>query len=233
MSGHATERARPRETFRRMRLTLCVYALWAAAYEAVGSYASALPASDLSLPLDALIPFVPQWVFVYQLTYVLPFAAIFAIEDAGRFDRAVLAIGCAAALAFIVYVALPVSFTQPALGHGLAARMLALERGLDSARANHLPSLHVANVFILYLSVRKQRLGRNGDRLALGLAFAIAVATLVVKQHILLDVLAGVSLAPLAWHAARWIEPGVRRPRRLSADTPTPTPALHAKRRWP
>ena len=101
---------------RRFGVTCVVYGLWAVGYEVVGSVAGRLPAVDLSLPIDALIPFAPQWVFVYQLAYLLPFAAILAIRDPERFDRAVLAISAAAVAAWPVYLALPVSFAQPGPG---------------------------------------------------------------------------------------------------------------------
>ena len=88
----------------------------------------------------AAIPFVPAWVWVYELTYLLPFLAVFAIEDAARFDRALRAILFAAVTAYPLYLCLPVGFPQPALGDSLAERALALERSLDAASgANHLP----------------------------------------------------------------------------------------------
>jgi len=192
-----------REIERRLRRTALAYAVWLAGYEIVGRCAAALPGHDLSLPLDAAIPFVPAWVWVYQLTYLLPFLAPFAIEDGARFDRALRAILLAAITAYPIYLCLPVAFPHPALGESLAERALALERRLDVPNGgNHLPSLHVANAFILYLAVRGQRLGRLGDRAALGLATAIAASTLLLKQHIVVDVIAGGLWAAGAWWSA-------------------------------
>jgi hypothetical protein len=63
------------------RRCLPFYAAWVASYELVGRYASQLPATDLSLALDAMIPFQPAWVWVYGLTYVVPFVALAMIRE--------------------------------------------------------------------------------------------------------------------------------------------------------
>jgi membrane-associated phospholipid phosphatase len=198
----ATGRA---ELSRRLCWTTFAYLAWIASYEGVGWYARTLPTRDLSLSIDAMIPFMPTWVWVYELTYVLPFVALFAIEDARRFDRALRAILLAAVSAYAVYLLLPVAFGHPALGTSLAERMLAVEYRYDfPPGANHLPSLHVANAVLLYEAVRGQRLGREGERIAFVLCLAIAASTLFVKQHIVADVVAGVAWGEGAWWVAGW-----------------------------
>lgn len=180
------------------------YAAFIAGYAAVGSYASTLPARDLALPIDALIPLVPQFVWIYELTYVLPLAAVIAIRDRSRFDRALIALLIANLGAYAAFIACPVGFARPELGTSLAERVLAFEYRHDfpPLGANHLPSLHVAQAFILYLAVRGQRFGRRGDAIALLLALAIATSTLFVKQHIVLDVVAGLLWGRLAYGIA-------------------------------
>jgi membrane-associated phospholipid phosphatase len=212
-----------RELARRVRWLVLGYGAFIAGYASVGRYAATLPARDLSLPIDALIPFVPEWVFVYELTYALPLLAIFAIADRRRFDRTLVAMLVASVGAYAIFIGFPIGFERPALGSSLAERVLAFEYRHDfpPLGANHLPSLHVANAFILYLGVRGQRLGRWGDRLALVLAIAIAASTLLVKQHIVLDVVTGLLWAPLAHAlAGRMVVPD-RYPRMPGRISPT------------
>lgn len=191
------------EIGRRLVAALVAYALWLAGFEAVGWYARTLPTFDLSMSIDAWIPFWPNWVWIYELTYVLPFAALFAIEDGHRVNRALVAIGLASVAAYVVYLGLPVAFPWPPLGESLAEQVLAVERRCGfPPGANHLPSLHVANAFILYCAVRGQRLGRWGDRLALALAIGIALSTLFVKQHIFVDAAGGMLWGFGAWWLA-------------------------------
>ena len=178
---------------RRLRLTAIVYAAWLTGYELVGRYASTLPGVDLALPLDALIPLEPQWVWVYMATYVVPLFAAFAVADPHRFNRALLAVGLASLSAYVVFLLMPVSFERPPLAHDtLAERLLALQYRDDFPHGgNQLPSLHVANACIVYLAVRGGRLGLWGDRAFFVLVIAICASTLLVKQHLVADVIVG------------------------------------------
>jgi membrane-associated phospholipid phosphatase len=189
------------EWHRRVRLTAAVYMAWSLGYELVGNYASTLPGVQLSLPLDARIPLWPQWVWVYMATYFMPLAAAFAIADDHRFNRALLAIGLASVSAYVVFLLLPVSFERPPLAHNtFVERLLARQYRYDFPHGgNQLPSLHVANACIVYASVRGQRLGVWGDRALLLFVIAIAASTLLVKQHLIVDVFAG-----FLWGVASW-----------------------------
>jgi membrane-associated phospholipid phosphatase len=204
------------EWHRRVRLTAAVYMAWSLGYELVGNYASKLPGMQLALPLDARIPLLPQWVWVYMATYFLPMAAAFAIIDDHRFNRALLAIGLASVTAYVVFLFLPVSFERPPLLHdSYAARVLARQYRYDFPHGgNQLPSLHVANACIVYAAAKGQRLGVWGDRALLLFVVAIAASTLLVKQHLVVDVLAGWFWGIASWriverYYARVVEPGM------------------------
>ena len=195
------------ELRRRFRVAIPVYAAWIVAYEVVARMALRLPAHNIATSIDTLIPLQPAWVWIYELTYVMPIAALFIINDARRFDRAVWAIAIASIAAFVVYVAFPVTFPRPSLGHGLAEHVLAMEYHYDS-NSNHLPSLHVANVFILYFAIRGPRLGRWGNHAALVIALLVSASTVLVKQHLVADVITGALLGWLAHLVALRIIPG-------------------------
>jgi membrane-associated phospholipid phosphatase len=204
------------EWHRRVRLTAAVYLAWILGYELVGSYASKLHGVRLALPLDARIPLQPGWVWVYMATYLLPLAAALAIADAHRFNRALLAIGLASLSAYVVFVLLPVDFQRPPLAHGtITERLLARQYHYDFPHGgNQLPSLHVANACIVYAAVRGQRLGAWGDRALLVLVLAITASTLLVKQHLVVDVVAGLFWGIASWklvgrYYSRTVDPGM------------------------
>jgi membrane-associated phospholipid phosphatase len=67
--------------------------------------------------------------------------------------------------------------------------------------------VHVTFAWIVYLLCRSQGLGRVREGLILLTAALISVSTLFVKQHILLDVLAGAVWAFVAWGAAGRLYP--------------------------
>lgn len=204
-----------------LKVSLLAYLVWIMVFEAVGFYAVTLPARDVTLPLDRHIPLVSWFIWPYLLCYLFPFLPLLVVKDWHRFDKALLAIILANAAAFLVYVLLPIAFAHPALGTGLSDRVLALQFRYDfQPGANKLPSLHVTYAWIVYLVCRKQGLGRIREGAIFLVAALISVSTLFVKQHILLDVLAGA-----AWAFAAWVAAGLLYPR-FAAPGAAPREAL-------
>ena len=191
-----------------LKVSLLAYIVWIILFEAVGFYAMTLPASDVTLPLDRQIPLLPAFIWPYLLCYIFPFLPLAVVTDWQRFNRALLAIILANAAAFLVYIWLPIAFPHPELGSSLSDRILALQFRYDfQPGANKLPSLHVTYAWIVYLVCKKQGLGRLREGLIFVTAVLISVSTLFVKQHILLDVLAGTAWAFASWFAAGRLYP--------------------------
>ena len=183
-----------------IKISLAVYFIWAIVFEAIGSYASTLPARDFTTYIDNQIPLIPVFVWAYVLCYVFPFLPLFALKDWHRFNRALLSIILANLSAFILYLIIPVSFPRPELGQSLSERLLSFIYGVDfHPGANKLPSLHVTFTWIIYLACRGQRLNRFGESIVFLLAVMITFSALFVKQHIVLDVGVGVFWAFSAW----------------------------------
>lgn len=191
----------PAQLRHRLQLVLPAFAVWVLSYELVAEYASRLPAQDLTTALDGLIPFRAGWIWIYALTYVIPFLAMLVVQEDERVNRALIAVGLASCTAYVVYVLFPVSSPRPQVGVGLADQLVALQRRLDYP-ANQLPSLHVANAWILYGTVAGERRERLVRALCGLLASAITLSTLFVKQHIVPDVLAGGVWAFVAYWAS-------------------------------
>ncbi len=186
-----------------LKVSLLIYLAWIILFEAVGYYAVTLPTRDVSLPLDRLIPLVSAFIWPYLLCYAFPFLPLAVVKDWHRFNRALLAIILANAAAFLVYILLPIAFPHPELGSSLSDRVLAFQFRYDfKPGANKLPSLHVTYAWIVYLVCKKQGLGRIRESLIFVTAALISVSTLFIRQHIILDVLAGAAWAFAAWLAA-------------------------------
>ncbi len=183
-----------------------VYFIWIIFFEAIGHYASALPTQDFTSYLDRQIPFIPEFVWPYMLCYVFPLLPLFVIKDWHRFNRALLSIILANLSAFIVYIIIPISFPRPELGVTLSERLLSFIYRVDfHPGANKLPSLHVTFTWIIYLACRGQRLNSLGDAVVLFLGVVITLSALFVKQHIVLDVMAGIFWAFSAWVLAGYL----------------------------
>jgi protein-S-isoprenylcysteine O-methyltransferase Ste14 len=201
-----------------IKITLLAYAIWIVMFEAVGRYAAMLPTRDLTTFLDRQIPLIPEFIWPYELCYVFPFLPLFVIKDFHRFNRTLLSIIFANLSAFILYLTFPIAFPRPELGQSLSEKILYLEYASDFyPGANKLPSLHVTFAWLVYFACRKQRLSKAGDAIVLLTAMLITLSTMFVKQHIILDVVAGVLWAFAAWGTANYFYP-------LLADPQEPAP---------
>jgi len=202
-----------RERLFYIKVSVLAYLIWIIVFEAVGFYAVTLPTKDVTLPLDRHIPLISGFIWPYLLCYVFPFLPLIVVKDWHRFNKAILAALLANAAAFLVYFLLPIAFPRPELGTGFSDRVLALQIQYDfKPGANKLPSLHVTFAWIVYLLCRKQGLGRFRENTILLTAALISVSTLFVKQHIVLDVVAGAAWAFAAWFAAGYLYPRLAAP---------------------
>ncbi len=201
-----------------LKLLAAVYGAWLAIFEAVGRYAATLDTVDLTTALDRLIPVVPEAVWLYDFCFLLPLVAVFVVRDGHTLNRAVIAIFVSTITACAVYLLVPVAYPLPELGTSLSDRLLAWHYRLDfRPGANKLPSLHVANSFLLWLTVR--HVSKTTDRTFLALAIGISISTLLVKQHIVPDVVLGAAWAFPSWWIAGILYARMNRHGRSSADT--------------
>ncbi len=191
-----------------LKFGLAAYLVWIVLFQAVGTYAVGLPTRDITLALDRHIPVWPGFIWPYMLCYIFPFLPLAVVKDWHRLNQMVLAIVLANMAAFLVYVLWPIAFPHPALGTSLSDRLLGLQFKYDfQPGANKLPSLHVTYAGLVFLVCLKQGLGRLREALVLVTAGLISISTLFVKQHVVLDVVAGVALTWGAWLAAGKLYP--------------------------
>ncbi|HEY1954224.1 MAG TPA: phosphatase PAP2 family protein [Polyangiaceae bacterium] len=185
------ERARLRWHY--ANVLVVAYAIWFGAFELVGRWAATLHTVDLTSAWDRAVPLVPAFVWPYEATYVLPLLSLVVMRDWHRFNVALVAFVIANLTAFVLYVLVPIAYARPELGSSLAERVLAMEYAADfHPGANKLPSMHVAMSWIMVCAMWGQAKNRLVDAgLAILLAL-ITVAPIFVKQHLIIDVVAGV-----------------------------------------
>jgi membrane-associated phospholipid phosphatase len=152
------------------------------------------------LALDRVWPLVPSWAIVYGALYLflilLPVLVIRQDELIRRTVYAYLLIWITAYLFF--FVVYPTVAPRPGIVSGEGFAMWGL-RALYSADPpyNCFPSLHVAHSFVSALA--STRVHRRLGIVALFAATLVAFSTLFTKQHYVLDVVAGVLLAVVAY----------------------------------
>ena len=161
-----------------------------------------LPARTLhapELPLDRLVPLEPGWALVYGALYlfliVLP---VLAVRHEEHIRRTVLAYLTVWSVAYVCFMAFPTVAPRPAevAGEGFGLWGLRILYSADPPY-NCFPSLHVAHSFVSALTC--YRLHRGVGMAAMIAATLVGVSTLFTKQHYVVDVVAGLFLAWLAY----------------------------------
>ena len=152
------------------------------------------------LALDRAIPLVPVWALIYGPLYLflilLPIFVVRQDEHIRRSAYAYLLIWLTAyAVFFLLY---PTAAPRPArvTGEGFAMWGLRILYSSDPPY-NCFPSLHVAHSFVSALTV--SRVHRGLGIFATTCAAFVALSTLFTKQHYVLDVIAGVFMAVVAY----------------------------------
>ncbi len=157
---------------------------------------------DLSTPIDAAIPFVPAFVFGYLLVYtsVLLFLIIERRED---FYLAFLSFFLVTSIAYIIFLIAPVKMVNRPTLEGMSGFVAETTMACFSIDRpyNCFPSLHVTYAMLATLA-----LWRNHRRLAwatLAMTLLVAASVLLVKQHVIADVIAGIINAFFGFRLAR------------------------------
>jgi membrane-associated phospholipid phosphatase len=162
----------------------------------------ALPNRPLFVPelaLDRRLPMVPAWSIVYGTVYsfliVLPVLVVRQTEHIRRLYLAYLLVWITAYVFFLLF---PTVAPRPVnvVGDGFAVWGLRFLYSADPP-SNCFPSLHVAHSFVSALGCYRVH-GGLGVVAVFG-ALLVALSTVFSKQHYILDVLAGMLLASLAY----------------------------------
>ncbi len=160
---------------------------------------------NITTPLDEAIPFIPAAVYIYWGCVIFWIVNYYIginnpDNDTFRFFKAHI-IG--ETVCFFVFVFFPATMDRPVIaGTGIAESILKLTYEADRAD-NLLPSIHCFVSWLCFAGIRGIR-GISGKYrvFSLIMALMVCISTLLVKQHVIFDVIAGVMLAELSWFIA-------------------------------
>jgi hypothetical protein len=186
----------------RAALALFACTVFAATYFGVGWRIDPARAHSLGFPLDARIPFLADSVWVYLSLFPLAFLPLFVVRCPRLFRRTIAAYASAIILAALVFVAYPVTSSGLRVDpSGLdtmrfAPWTVALLYRLDPPY-NLFPSLHLAIALLSALVAWKARASYGAVALAALIPIVVSIST--VKQHFVVDGIAGMALASIAY----------------------------------
>lgn len=188
-------------------LLLC-YAAWVALYFLTGWIGDIRGAAfEPRLDIDGVVPFIPQFQYLYMLCYVVVLGILLISRDPAYLNRAFLAFIGANLFAFVFFALFPTQGPPRTALTGDSGFLLALVQGLDS-RWNALPSLHVTNPWLVALFALREKGLSPWSAIFFLIAVGISASTLFVMQHYLLDVIAGMALAILSYIVVEYLDVG-------------------------
>lgn len=167
---------------------------------------------------DQMIPFIPQFVWIYITEYPFFIAIYLLMQDRINLNRYFWSFMGMQLIAVIIFWVWPTTFPRhlfplpepPALDRMTFSIFSAL-RALDTP-ANCAPSLHVSSVYLSSFVFLKEQ--REKFPIFFGWATLIALSTLPTKQHYIIDVILGLLLAWFAHYVFyRFFSYGERQPK--------------------
>jgi membrane-associated phospholipid phosphatase len=175
-------------------LALLMFGVWALGYLAIARVTE----GDVSYPIPTLaweekIPFLPVFVWIYLCIYplfVLPFLFIRDKQFFRLFSFTYILVMC---ICYLCYLVIPVSFTRrpDLVVDSFSTFALSIVFRADNSW-NCFPSMHVAMSWLAALTILEVH--RVRGILATLLAVLIAASTVLIKQHYVLDVVAGMAI---------------------------------------
>lgn len=152
---------------------------------------------DFSMGLDQIVPFLPIFIFPYFTSYFIVFMPYFCITKQKYFRRIAWAYFVTLSLGYLIFLIYPVKMLRPEIASdGFIFQLMQMFYTLDHPY-NSFPSLHVA---LSFLSAGACFQFHHKYWWTIPWATLIAVSTLLVKQHYVLDVIGGLLLfAAVYW----------------------------------
>lgn len=172
-------------------LDLAVYSLTKPFVERLSGY-------DLSTPLDGMIPFSPWWIIVYFGCFAF-WAVNFVMitrTDKEHWYRFYTAVCFALIVCGVFFVVMPVTITRPEITEdGLIYDLVRFLYKIDTP-TNLFPSIHCLASWYCWVGIRGRKEIALWYRIfSFVVAVAVFCSTVFLKQHFIVDGIAGIFLA--------------------------------------
>ncbi|MFH1873812.1 MAG: phosphatase PAP2 family protein [Pseudomonadota bacterium] len=187
---------------KRFALFILVVVVWSGVYFSINALTAGREPAVLSGALESHIPYVSWFVFFYFSTYLLGVMPYFLVRDLDQFKRVVFGALLIIFISAVIFLIYPVTHPRDFLvGNGFLSSWVHLLHKVDQP-FNCFPSMHISMASLAALFCAQQ------GGLVRKLFFAtwivlIALSTLFIKQHYLVDIVSGAFLAVVVYYFVR------------------------------
>jgi membrane-associated phospholipid phosphatase len=164
---------------------------------------------NLTTDLDKLIPFVPEFIWIYHsMIPIFILTTVVLIEKKPVFFTAIASIIFASIIMLLFYTFFPAFY--PRDGHteaSVSGFLVEVTRSIDGSN-NTFPSGHVTFAWLMVFFIGLSNFAQKYKWIQLAYivwAFLVSASTLVLKQHFILDVFSGISLATLCYFLGKYL----------------------------
>ncbi len=184
-------------------------------YLLINAFCSIENAVSLGLNLDDKIPFLPWTISIYYWIYILIFLPILTIRDFELFNAVAKAYAFGIIISLSIFLIFPVTINRPKVVNpeNFFDWWVWLNYTIDRP-TTLFPSMHVSNAILSALAIF--RWSKKIGYPALIFSIMICLSTLTVKQHFIVDVIAGFILAISAYWL--FIVPYIRKAENLKKE---------------
>jgi membrane-associated phospholipid phosphatase len=185
----------PRE--RILSLLLCL-GLNCAIYWSTMAINSGRELIDMTTPMDLWIPFDPHGVLIYLGCYLFWAVSFVRMAQLDNWYSIMTAEVGAKLVCLVLFLVVPTTNVRPQVtGDSIVDAALRLVYTLDAPR-NLFPSIHCLDSWLCFGGLRgRQEVSKGYQAFSCVFALLVCLSTLLTRQHVIADVLAGVLLAEL------------------------------------
>ncbi len=165
---------------------------------------------DLTLAFDRMVPLIPGFIWIYLLPSYLFWGICYILSAQKGKDYFYRFVACDLTIhmiCLVFFLLLPTTNVRPEIaGNTLSERMLLMTYQTDGGDLPSclFPSIHCYVSWLSFRVVREIRtLPRWASPVSCVMALLIIVSTQVLKQHYIVDAIAGVALVEIFWRFYR------------------------------
>ena len=186
---------------------VCVHAL---VYYATRPVTQRMTHFDFSLPVDDAIPFLPAFSVVYVLAYVQWIAGYIVIARDSRelCYRVISGEIISKLICMALFLLVPTTMTRAEIvSDGFFDQIVGYIYRLDAAD-NLFPSIHCLESWVCFRgAMQMKKAGPWYRYFTLLFSLLVFASTVLIKQHVAVDIVAGVLTAEIGQQIAQRIEP--------------------------
>lgn len=161
---------------------------------------------NIETKVDQMIPFLPQSILIYLGCYIFWIVNYILIARQDKKSAYAFFAGdiFSRCICFAFYLLLPTTNTRPVItGTGFFDQAMTWLYTIDTAD-NLFPSIHCLVSWFCYIGIRdRKEIPLWYRRVSCFLAVLVFISTLTTKQHVIVDVFAGVLLAEICFRIGK------------------------------